>query len=48
MNKDVEEVGLDCSNKHLALAFAIVGTATTLWAISICALALWWVGALGA
>jgi len=48
MNDDPEGIGLDCSLGHLALAFAIVGAATTLWAFSICALALWWAGALGA
>jgi len=48
MNADPEDIGTDCSLTHLALAFAIAGTAATLWGVSICALALWWVRSFGA
>jgi hypothetical protein len=46
MNED-DEVGLGASKTHLLLAFAIIGTAITLYAISVCAFALWWANALG-
>jgi len=48
MNDDPEDIGTNASLTDLALAFAIVGTAATLWGVSICALALWWARSFGA